>query len=152
MASHFLGPLFVIGMPRSGTKLMRALLNQHPSISLTLAESHFIPFFVKKFSDSRRLDSRKERERFIKTLQRTAFYSTMRKLGYSLDVIHFFDNIDIASWNTVFEHVFRHFGDEKSSPLTIWGDKTPGYINHIPFLKSIFPTARFIHMIRDPRD
>ncbi|PON10454.1 hypothetical protein C2W62_49975, partial [Candidatus Entotheonella serta] len=36
----FLGPVFIVGMPRSGTTLMRALLNQHPRVSLALTESH----------------------------------------------------------------------------------------------------------------
>ncbi len=31
-AAPFAGPLFLVGMPRSGTKLLRDLLNQHPDI------------------------------------------------------------------------------------------------------------------------
>jgi hypothetical protein len=33
-----------------------------------------------------------------------------------------------------------------------WGDKTPRYIEHLPFLARLFPTARFVHMIRDGRN
>ena len=32
-----------------------------------------------------------------------------------------------------------------------WGDKTPRYIEHIPFLADLFPAARFIHLVRDGR-
>jgi hypothetical protein len=31
-------------------------------------------------------------------------------------------------------------------------DKTPRYVRHLPTLHDLFPTARFIHLIRDGRD
>jgi len=49
--SNFFGPLFIIGMPRSGTKLLRDLMNQNPKIGIPAAETHFIPFMIKKFGD-----------------------------------------------------------------------------------------------------
>lgn len=33
-----------------------------------------------------------------------------------------------------------------------WGDKTPGYAQHIPMLADLFPTAQFIHIMRDGRE
>jgi hypothetical protein len=33
----------------------------------------------------------------------------------------------------------------------IWGDKNPSYIWHIPTIRSLFPNAKFINMIRDIR-
>lgn len=33
-----------------------------------------------------------------------------------------------------------------------WGDKTPRYIEHIPFLSRLYPEARFVHLVRDGRD
>jgi hypothetical protein len=32
------------------------------------------------------------------------------------------------------------------------GDKTPGYVRRIPQLHEVWPRARFVHIIRDPRD
>lgn len=32
------------------------------------------------------------------------------------------------------------------------GDKTPRYTDHLHFLRKLFPKARFIHIVRDPRD
>ena len=34
----------------------------------------------------------------------------------------------------------------------IWGDKNNFYINHIELLNGLYPSARFIYIIRDPRD
>lgn len=33
-----------------------------------------------------------------------------------------------------------------------WGDKTPGYVTEVPRLHTVFPEARFLHVIRDGRD
>ena len=39
--------LFIVGMPRSGTKLLRELLNQSPSIRIMDIETDFFPFLVR---------------------------------------------------------------------------------------------------------
>jgi hypothetical protein len=33
-----------------------------------------------------------------------------------------------------------------------WGDKTPEYTRHLPVLRELFPSAQFIHIVRDGRD
>lgn len=41
------GPLFIVGMPSSGTKkLLRDLLNRHSWIAIPDNESHFIPLLM----------------------------------------------------------------------------------------------------------
>ena len=35
---------------------------------------------------------------------------------------------------------------------TRWGDKTPLYMQYLPLLERLFPTAVFVHLIRDGRD
>ena len=40
----FDGPLFLVGMPRSGTKLLRGLLNEHSQIGIPLNETEFLLF------------------------------------------------------------------------------------------------------------
>lgn len=35
---------------------------------------------------------------------------------------------------------------------TLYGDKTPGYVNHLGLLGGLFPEAKFVHIIRDGRD
>ena len=50
----------------------------------------------------------------------------------------------------VFEGLCRLHGGAPEDG--IWGDKSPGYIHHLPLLFTVFPQARVIHIIRDPRD
>jgi hypothetical protein len=139
-------------MPRSGTKLMRALLNQHPSISITMAESHFIPYFVKKFGNPPAFYGKEDLDKFVKLFLQTSFYHTMNKLGFTLKKHDFVNSVIPDSWSSIFEYIFRHFSPKHEKNDVIWGDKTPGYVNHIILLKDLFPKAKFIHMLRDPRD
>src|SRR4249919_1045184 len=40
------GPLFIVGMPRSGTKLLRGLLTQHELVRIPPIETEFLPFIA----------------------------------------------------------------------------------------------------------
>ncbi len=53
---------------------------------------------------------------------------------------------DLAS---VFRTVFETYAEAQGKPG--WGDKTPGYVEHLPLLAHLFPDARVIHIIRDGR-
>lgn len=46
--------------------------------------------------------------------------------------------------------VFETYALERGKPR--WGDKTPLYMQHLSLLERLFPTARFVHLIRDGRD
>ena len=48
--------------------------------------------------------------------------------------------------DTLFDQYARQFGAER------WGDKTPVYTSYMDLIAQIFPTAQFIHIIRDGRD
>ncbi len=100
--ASFCGPLFIVGLPRSGTKLMRTLLNQHPNISLTLAESHFIPYFLKTFGEEPNLQEPSRLARFLKHFRRATFYKTSQKFGYQFDEKAFTETVDLNSWPAIF--------------------------------------------------
>ena len=46
--------------------------------------------------------------------------------------------------------IFDLYGQRQGKRLV--GDKTPGYVRHIPLLHALWPKARFVHLIRDGRD
>ena len=148
----FLGPVFIVGMPRSGTSLMRNLLNQHPRVSLSFTESHFIPHCMKVFGDPPSFKSRSDVERFIKRFHRTWFFQKTSERGITFTVDDLYQHANLESWASIFECILRRFSPNSDQIDTIWGDKTPGYINHMPLLARLYPQARFLHMIRDPRD
>jgi hypothetical protein len=151
----FRGPVFVVGMPRSGTKLMRALLNQHPDLSLTLAETQFIPYFVRRFGNPPPFSRGRGLDRFVALFLETPFLRRMRAGGRAFDREHqeaFLRAVDPTSWQSIFETLLRRFGAKPDRPDAVWGDKSPSYVHHLPLLRDVFPGARFVHLIRDPRD
>lgn len=144
-------PVFIIGMPRSGTKLLRELLNQHSLISIPKSESHFIPFFIKKYSKERGHETSLSIEELYDKFINTTFYRNMNLSGISLSYKDFQSGIEGSKqWNVIFKFILKYFSEDPKSK--IWGDKTPGYINYISTINRIYSGAKFVHILRDPRD
>ena len=152
MEKPFHGPLFVVGLPRSGTKLLRGLLNEHPFISLTTAETEFFPYWAEHWPSFGDLS---DFERF------TDFYNEMMRLPYFyyqdlenniVDLRAWYEQCSDFSAADVFENLIRLDVDAPREGCIIWGDKSPAYVDHLPLLDHYFPQARFIHIIRDVRD
>jgi hypothetical protein len=152
-SEQYTGPLFIVGMPRSGTKLLRDLLNQNPFIGIPEVESHFIPYLVRRYKDQKDLSTDVlAQKKLLDDLRLTSFLINMESNGYHMSEADFKKLVNWESWASIFESIFRYYAPPGRGAQFIWGDKTPGYVNHLLFLKEIFPRAKFIHIIRDPRD
>jgi len=148
----FGGPLFVVGMPRSGTKLLCALLERHPRLGITGLETEFLPWLahrIGRFGDLRR------RERF------DAFHTEMLRHSYFRYQAERGRLIDAARWHAacadfsaagVFEALVRTDAGVPRGSGRIWGDKSPSYIDDLPLLKELYPAAKVLHIVRDVRD
>ncbi len=147
--TYFQGPLFIVGMQRSGTKLIRDLLNRHERISLPYYESRFIPEVYKKYGKQFEL-SPETWERVMEEVQETPLIRGRKKEGklFQKERYRTFDYRELV------KRILRDHGpkDPGKKEDLIWGDKTPAYIHNIPELVELFPQAKFIHIIRDPRD
>ena len=145
--SIFQGPLFIVGLSRSGTKLLRDLLNGHPLIAIPALESHFLPSFTNQY-DGKPLDNQWY-QAFYSNFKRTTFYWHMANQGIILTGTDL-RAAGCENLTEIFEYIFRFYAS--AGPESIWGDKTPAYLGHMQSLKALFPSSRFLHIIRDPRD
>lgn len=142
--------LFIVGMPRSGTKLLRDLLNRHPDVAIFPNESHFfprMPALIEKHGDPRR------RERFARLyaeLEGTRFMRRIRADGISIERDDWFARIDGGGARDVLKALFACYA--AMTGRRIVGDKTPEYLTEVPVLSGFFPHAKFVHIVRDPRD
>jgi len=152
-ANHtFEGPLFIVGMPRSGTKLLRDLLNRHPQIGIPVAETDFIPHMVQRFGRQPALANEDRLQEFYGHFAKSGFFRYMQREGYIMPVEHLRDYAQLDDWNSIFGEILRFYAPGDRDRASIWGDKTPSYLLHMNLLKEIHPTAKFVHIIRDPRD
>jgi hypothetical protein len=130
------GPLFVVGMFRSGTSLLYALLNQHPQIALIyegdLAHLHSL-FWLPRTT--------------AQWMAKWTFWNGALPR-------HNFDTSEIpagiSDLETAVRAVHVEYARQKKG-ATIWGCKSPIYYDEITRLSRTFPNARFVIIWRDPR-
>ncbi len=120
-------PIFIGGHHRSGTTLLRVMLNRHPRIACGPEGQLF------------------DRTSFLDFHRFLEANWIPRLRGHGLGEA----DIDrgIAAFINEF---FARYAVERDKPR--WAEKTPKNILYIEYLFRLFPNARFIHMIRDPRD
>jgi hypothetical protein len=133
---------FIVGVPRSGTTLLRLMLDAHPQLAIP-PETHFIPGACKRCRNS--AHPAKSFMEFLSSHPRWNDWhvdkSTLASAVHSLDP--FDTRLAINAFYRIYANRFHKPG---------WGDKTPGYLLHMPLIYGLFPEAHFIHVIRDCRD
>ena len=127
------GPVFVVGMWRSGTSLLYALLNLHPQIALMYEGD--LPVLPGLFPGG------KSRPDWV---ERWDFWNGALSR-------HHIDKSslprDVAGMPVAMELVYR-----KYAGLAMWGCKSPSYYDCMVSLAKQFPGARFVVIYRDPTD
>lgn len=147
------GPLFIVGMPRSGTKLLRGLLAKHPRVRLLQAETDFLPFIGEWVQRHGVPATEQAFEQFANAMSganyfnfRPATHGPFRWQDWRAACN---GNFDVSG---LFEGFARYELDVERGSGVIWADKSPAYIRHIPLILKHFPDGRVLHIVRDVRD
>lgn len=147
-------PIFIVGAPRSGTTLLQYMLRSHPNISLPTGESHFIiPLYrnAEKFGDLKKPENIR---RVLEAMyQQSAEFLDTDLHGIKFDIDWLTNELLTEGKRSIADIISALFkknalGEGKQR----WGDKTPYYVLHMKTLQAMFPSAQFIHLIRDGRD
>jgi hypothetical protein len=138
--------VFVVGCPRSGTTLLRRILNAHPQLAIPKVETHWIPKFFNK-----RCGLTADGRATPELLSHLEAYHRFPRMGISRQELETLLAVDPEQTFSEFTgHLFDRYGDKRGKRLV--GDKTPGYVRHIALLHGLFPQAKFVHLVRDGRD
>jgi hypothetical protein len=140
-----LAPIFIVGVPRSGTTLLRAILSAHPAITIA-PESHFFRFW---YSHYRYLDLN-DRTQFQIFWQ--AFSSSTIFASFGLSSQLLLDRLLAAQtrdFKTVFSALMQFYTEKMGKSR--WGEKTPDHYHHLSTIFDWYPSARVIWIVRDPR-
>lgn len=139
---------FIVGRGRSGSTLLRTILDAHPSIVIP-HESRFVQYLYYQYG----------------TIHRWTPDQAMQAVDFmeqSFEPIQinreFFINLILQekeglSFSSVCKAIYLSVQSEFNKEIiTCIGDKNPRYSFFIPTLIRIFPEAKFIHLVRDYRD
>jgi hypothetical protein len=133
---------FVVGATRSGTTLLRLMLDAHPDVGIP-SETHFFHKLVK----------RSERRRITPELLADTITTHKRWGDFHLDAEELrarFEAIEPFNLSDALRGFYGLYASKHGK--TRWGDKTPGYLRYMRRIEWVLPEARFIHLIRDGRD
>ena len=119
-------PILIGGSPRSGTTLLRAIINAHPNIACG-PELRAIPALCNLLSN----------------ISATSAHTLNRDYGVSQSVI---DRAFADAIVDFIEPLRRREGKPRVA------EKTPTNILHFPLLRRLFPQSPFVTIFRDPRD
>jgi hypothetical protein len=137
---------FLVGPPRSGTKLLRAILNQAQGVAVA-PESHIYPKFLQHYEQR---DPYSHREEILERIEGTLYMERLKRNDYRIELD------DLVQIGDRIQDVIRRFmcriAKEIDPNVKFVGDKTPSYSHHILTLHHFFPEARFVAIVRDPRD
>jgi hypothetical protein len=139
-------PVFVVGAMRSGTTLLRLMLNRSPDITIP-AESHFLARLVRSVPAGVAL-SEDQRRHALAVIEanpewRRDFTTTDAELEAAL-------GSDPVTTADIIDRVFRL--EIAPTGKARWGDKTPAYLFSVERILEHLPDAQFVAIVRDPRD
>jgi hypothetical protein len=137
----------VVGVPRSGTTLLAVMLDSHPARRDAAGDR--VP---DRARPPRRVVRRRARARFF-TLVTTDRWGVSNWNDLGLDKAEYAQRLRELSAFSVTAGLRVLFGmvaDRAGKPL--FGEKTPADAAHMPRIASHLPEARFVHIVRDPRD
>lgn len=132
-------PLFVLGVRRSGTTLLRVMLDRNTELAVP-DESYFIPQIAHRHP--RKVDP-------VSFLEDVRRLPTLVEWGLSAEAVAERLRPGMTPGEAI-GAIFAAYADVHGKPR--WGDKTPLYMQYLPLLERLFPTARFVHLVRDGRD
>lgn len=115
-------PIFVVGCHRSGTTLLRLLLDSHPNISCG-PETGFLTDFAR--------------------ITRDPMWPHLQQYGFPKEYWH----RKVAELFDSFQSDYA-----RGRGKVRWAEKTPNYALHLDYINELFPTCQVIHIIRDGRD
>ena len=132
---------FVVGVGRSGTTLLRLMLDAHPELAIP-PETHFVPAVIERGRSGQGPAA---------LIAEMAASRGWPELGVPAErVAERAAAVPRAGAVDVLRAFYALYAESRGKPR--WGDKTPAYVAHMRTIGGVLSEARFVHLIRDGRD
>jgi hypothetical protein len=133
---------FVVGLGRSGTTLLRLMLDAHPQLAIP-PETHFATDVIRMYRKGSPQPS--ETADYLAGLRRWGDFGIDRD-----EMLERLTGAGAADAQAALRAFYEIYAAKQGKPR--WGDKTPGYGVQMRRISRTLPEARFVHLIRDGRD
>ena len=151
---------FIISNSRSGSTMVRQLINTHQNIVIPEREYGSLTKILKKSDTYGDLRVKENFNKFYKDFERSTSInlskSTTDKSGfYELSSDEWYNKADTFKIDELYKILLNfHAEISKKNNLNFeWvGDKSPQHIGNIKILTAFFPNAKFILLTRNPID
>lgn len=140
---------FVVGVSRSGTTLLRLMLDAHPDLTIP-AETHFVPMVANAVDRALEegASTQTVRQRALEAMTGHPRWGDFRL--DEADVRARMAQHDPLSPGDAIRSFYEACAALEGKPR--WGDKSPPYTYKAGRIQKALPEARFVHIIRDGRD
>ena len=145
MAATDPAPCFIVGNDRSGTTMLRLVLDRGPDLAIP-PESMFLTDYADVFE--RGGPGAAEAQALMDAVWRHPKVRLWDLPGPPPAVPAGLGGADAYRW--IAAAPFVAYAAKHGKPR--WGDKTPHYLHHIDHLLAVWPGARFVVLVRDGRD
>ncbi|WLE95565.1 MAG: sulfotransferase [Candidatus Electrothrix communis] len=154
-------PVFLCGAMKSGTTLLLELLDGHPELIVLPGDSFVWGRLTKENPPSRKL-LQADWDRWLKRMVNPTGQAPFWVFGTKVHPYFEFTQY-LQYWYEQFPETWRSSelsvllsfycaNPSRSSAPRMWVEKTPGNEFNLEVLLENFPDARFIHIVRDPRE
>jgi len=139
-------PVFVVGMPRSGTTLLSSLLDAHPALTIAPETHYFTRCWtgtpIRDLADAERMLDRLFQQPGVQDME-LASDEQQRIRERVRDAV-------APTHGDVLRALLEIYAER--SGASAWGEKTPDHLRFVPEMARQFPGAVFVAITRDPRD
>jgi hypothetical protein len=137
---------FIVGSGRSGTTLVRAMLDSHPSLAVP-PETYFVVELLDRRPEYEASEGF-SKDAFLRDLLSNQWF---RRWDVPPErVTAEIEGREISGYADAIRAAYAVFARTRGKDR--YADKTPVHIYHLPVLADLFPEGRFVHVIRDGRD
>ena len=143
-----MSPFFVIGNPRSGTSLLRVMLNSHPEIAVP-PECGFALHLRKTFQ---------YKSPYTENLYREFAHSVSQSRKFETwdvperEVFNELIRTKPTNYPSLCSAVYLAYAHKKGKNPKAVGDKNNYFIERLQELRATFPESKLIFIVRDGRD
>ena len=139
-----LDPIFLIGYSRSGTTMLRLMLNKHPDLFIP-KELDFFQKIPRQYRN--RIHQTKDAESIVQRI--LPYYDSVLDKKYLKELLQ----KKLPGDNKLLlACIYKACAISIEKENARWGDKKPQHWQFVYKLQKWYPKAQFVEIVRDPRD